>query len=284
MQARFVFTLIACLSFVHQTTAAPPTRDVVFASPDGHDLKLDLFLPDGVENPPLVVFIHGGGWKNGSYKRCLTPWLPDEGFALASISYRLSDVATFPAQIHDCKAAIRWLRARADEYGYDAKNIGVTGTSAGGYNVLMLGVTSGVEELEGTVGEHLDQSSAVQAVVDYYGPSDFVSRAKFQPHKTDQPEGGVYGLLGGPVLENLDLAKFASPITHITADDPPLMILHGEKDKTVLVRQGQIMADAYQSAGLEVTLKILPNAGHGGKSFFSGENRTAVVKFLKDRL
>lgn len=284
MRARLLPALIACLSFVNQTTAAPPTRDVVFASPDGHDLKLNLFLPEGVENPPLVVYVHGGGWKGGSYKRCLTPWLPNEGFALASIGYRLSDVATFPAQIHDCKAAIRWLRAHADEYGYDATNIGVTGTSAGGYNVLMLGVTSGVEELEGTVGEHLDHSSAVQAVVDYYGPSDFISRAKFQPHKTDQPEGGVYGLLGGPVLENLDLAKFASPINHITADDPPLMILHGTKDKTVLVRQGQIMADAYQKAGLEVTLKILPKAGHGGKSFFSGENRTAVVEFFKERL
>lgn len=272
------------LLFASMTVAAPPTRDVVFASPDGHDLKLDVFLPKEVENPPLVVFVHGGGWMKGSYKNCRTPWLKDEGFALASISYRLSDVARFPAQVHDCKAAIRWLRAHADVYGYDATRIGVAGTSAGGHLALMLGTTAGVEELDGTVGSHLDQSSTVQAVVNYFGPSDFVFRSKNQPSKTDKPGGGVYELLGGPVKQLTELAELASPITHVTADDPPLLTLHGDNDKTVFVDQAERVDAAYRAAGLDVRTVVLNGSGHGGNEFFSAENREAVVAFLRRQL
>lgn len=176
--------------------AEAPTRDVVFATVDGHELKLDLYLPKEVNDPPLVVFIHGGGWRNNSYKKCLTPWLTEHNVAVASIGYRLTDKATFPAQIHDCKAAVRWLRAHASDYGYDASRIGVAGTSAGGHLALLLGVTNGKQELEGEVGGHLEQSSSVQAVVDYYGPSDFLLRSKNQPIKTEPPDSPVNLLLG----------------------------------------------------------------------------------------
>lgn len=277
---------LVIISFVLCTVAqaAPPTRDIVFASPDGHDLKLNLFLPKSVENPPLVVFVHGGGWKNGSYKGVRTPWLVDEGFALASISYRLTDKAQFPAQIHDCKAAIRWLRAHADEYGYTAAKIGVVGTSAGGHLALLLGTSGEMAELEGKVGGNTDQSSRVQAVVDFFGPSDFVARVKTNPAKTEDPRGSVAKLLGGPVSENLEVARLASPINHISKDDPPLMILHGRKDETVAILQSDIMAKAYRAAGLGVTYRVLPDAGHGGRAFFRDEPRTEVVEFLRKNL
>lgn len=281
MKMPFYLILAMASSTCH---AAPPTRDVVYASPDGHDLKLNLFMPENVDNPPLVVFVHGGGWRAGSYKNVRSPWLDDEGFAFASISYRLTDKATFPAQIHDCKAAIRWLRAHADEYGYNAEKIGVLGTSAGGHLVLLLGTSGDMKELEGDVGGNVDQSSRVQAVVDCYGPSDFVARADINPAKTENPKGSVALLLGGPVSQKLDLAKLASPINHITADDPPLMVLHGKLDRTVAISQSDIMVEAYKSAGLDVTYRVLPEAGHGGKEFFEGEHRTAISEFFRKHL
>src|SRR5262245_52847203 len=151
-------------------------NDVVYAEADGQKLLLNLYLPkDAVaknaERPPLVVFIHGGSWRAGSYKSCSVEFLAEEGFAVASIEYRFTSVAIFPAQIHDCKAAIRWLRAGAEKYGYDATRIGVAGSSAGGHLAALLGTSGGVEDLEGSVGlkdgvgGNADQSSRVAAVV-----------------------------------------------------------------------------------------------------------------------
>jgi hypothetical protein len=133
--------------------------DLGVAEVDGHKLQLDLFVPAGMKKPPLVVYIHGGSWLRGNRKQPPVQWLTEEGFALASISYRFSDRAIVPAQIHDVKAAIRWLRAHQDKYVYGASRIGVCGTSAGGHLAVLLGASGGVKELEGNVGENLQQSS-----------------------------------------------------------------------------------------------------------------------------
>ena len=263
---------------------SPPVRDVIFATPDSHELRLDLFLPKGATNPPLVVFIHGGGWRNNSYKKCLTPWLTEHGFAVASIGYRLSDQAKFPAQVHDCKAAVRWLRAHADQYGYNADRIGVAGTSAGGHLALMLGVTGGVDELEGDVGGNSDQSSRVQAVVDYYGPSDFLLRSQNQPSKTEKPDSPVRQLLGVAASKDEELAKLASPAFHVTQGDPPILIVHGERDKTVFLDQSKRMVEEYGKAGLDVTLVVVPGAGHGGAAHFTPVYRKKVADFLNSHL
>ena len=149
-------------------------RDLEYANVDGESLQLDLYLPEKSETkPPLLVWIHGGGWTKGS-KSGINPIfirLTAEGYAAASIDYRLDGLTSHPKQIHDCKGAIRWLRANADKYGYDVTRIGVGGGSAGGHLVLLLGLSSGIEELEGDVGGNLDQSSQVHAVVDLFGPS-----------------------------------------------------------------------------------------------------------------
>ena len=133
------------------TSAATVIEDIQFAEIDGHKLLLDLHMPDE-SRPPLVVYIHGGGWKGGSRKSCHVKGLADHGFAVASISYRLTDQAIFPAQIHDCKGAIRWLRANADRLGYSVDRLVVTGSSAGGHLSALLGTSGGVRELEGEVG------------------------------------------------------------------------------------------------------------------------------------
>lgn len=265
-------------------TPAPTHANIVNAVVGGHELKLDLFLPRKVERPPLVVFIHGGGWRNNSYKKCLTPWLTDHGFAVASISYRLTDKAVFPAQIHDCKGAIRWLRAHAEKYGYDATRIGVAGTSAGGHLALLLGVTNGNRELEGQVGGHLDQSSRVDAIVDYYGPSDFILRSQNQPQKTEPPGAPVRALLGGPVRERMKRARLASPAFHVSTDDPPLLIIHGEKDTTVKLDQSERMLAEYRQRELSAELVIVPSAGHGGDAHFQPAYRERVAQFLRRHL
>lgn len=267
--------------------AEPAVRtlpDIVYAEVGEVKLLLDLYLPANKKDPPLAIFVHGGSWRAGTRKKCPVAWLAEEGYALASIDYRLSQQAIFPAALHDCKGAVRWLRGHADEYGYNAERIAMLGSSAGGHLALLLGTSGGLEDLEGTVGGHLQQSSRVQAVVDYYGASDFLLRGKLQPANTEQPSGNVYQLLGGAVSENLYRARQASGVTHVSPDDPPLLILHGLQDNKVNPYQAVRIYQAYQRAGLPVQFSLLPDSGHGGDEFYTGERRTQVLTFLDRHL
>ncbi|MCB1226057.1 MAG: alpha/beta hydrolase [Verrucomicrobiales bacterium] len=255
---------------------------LVYATlPDGKGLRLDLTIPRRIEKPPVVMFIHGGGWHSGSRKGNRLAWLTEHGYATASISYRLSDEAKFPAQIHDCKAAARWLRdpANQEKYGYDATKLVVAGTSAGGHLSALMGTSGGVTELEGDFGS-LEQTSRVDGVIDYYGPSDFILRSKNQPAKTEDPKGSVTLLLGGPVSANLELAALASPVTHVSKDDPPLLIFHGDADKTVYLDQSERLLSAYHELGLDATLQVVKGGGHGFKETPPNEHEQ-VLAFLK---
>lgn len=276
--------IIACLIIIWSFCFAwadesHKTEGVQFAAPGGVPLLMDIRMPADIESPPLVVWIHGGGWKGGSRKNVKIPWVVDHGYALASIEYRLSQEAVFPAQIHDCKGAIRWLRAHASDYGFNAEKIVVAGSSAGGHLVALLGTGGGVLALEGETGGHLDQSSSVQGVIDYYGATDFIHRSKTQPSKTEQSSGSVFGLLGGKVSENVELARLASPITHLDGGDPPFLILHGAKDKTVFVDQSENFHRACEEKGVAATLLIHQSGGHGWKTPMKGE-REAILDFL----
>ena len=257
-------------------------RDIVFAEVDGHRLMLDLYLPAVDSRPPLVVWIHGGGWRGGSRKSPKIEDVTKHGYALASISYRFTDKAIFPAQIHDCKAAIRWLRANADRYGYNADWIAVAGSSAGGHLALLAGVSGNVKELEGNVGDNLEQSSAVQAVIDYYGPSDFVLRGKTQPERAYTEKSGSFALLGGLRKGKVapEMEQFASPAHYVSEDDPPLLVFQGKADEVVLPDQSKRIVTRYAEAGLKSQLIELENAGHGGKQFFTDQNFETARKFL----
>ena len=243
-------------------------RDVEYAN-GGKALLLDMYLPKAQgQLLPVIVWIHGGGWRAGSKDLCSAMPLSGQGYAVVSINYRLTGEAPFPAQIHDCKAAIRWVRSHAREYGFDPDRVGVWGSSAGGHLVALMGTSGGVKELEGDVGGNLEQSSRVQAVCDFCGPASF-RREDFEDDQTVRVGNGlevVELLLGGPLKENGEKARLASPVEHASKDDPPFLIVHGEKDSVVPVKHGQLMAEALQKAGVEVTLRIVPGAGHGVSS------------------
>ena len=255
-------------------------KDIEFAKIKDHSLKLDLYLPEKAKESALVVWIHGGGWQKGSKNNCKVKWLTEHGYSVASISYRLSQIAKFPAQLHDCKGAIRWLRANSSKYGYKTNHIVVAGSSAGGHLAALIGTTSGNQRLEGDVGGNLNQRSSVAAIIDYYGATDFILRSKTQPSRANKIGSVVYNLLGGGADKKVELAKLASAAYHVTKDDPPLLIFHGDKDNTVLIDQSEAITKVYKSKGLSVQMNVLSGKKHGGADFYQGENRQRVLKFL----
>lgn len=261
--------------------------DLEYASGGHERQKLDLHLPAAGKGWPVVVWVHGGAWRAGDKKNLKFPLtLLDRGYAVASVNYRYSTQATFPAQIEDCKAAIRWLRANADCYGYDAGKIGVWGASAGGHLVALLGAAGDAKEFD--VGPSLDRSSRVQAVCDYFGPTDF-SKMDAQGGKGhDDPKSPESTLLGGPVQERPDAVARANPIAHTVAAKPgglpPFLIVHGLKDKTVPVGQSRLLLDALKAKGADAELVELPDDGHGGKGFETKETLDRVGAFFDEHL
>ena len=233
--------------------------------PNGHERqKLDLYVPSATKPLPLVIWVHGGGWRGGSKQGCRSLPFLEHGYAAASVGYRLSRHAVFPAQIEDCKAAVRWLRAHAREYNLDPERFAAWGSSAGGHLVALLGTSGEFKEFD--KGENLEVSSRVQAVVDCYGPTDFTQmRKQALPDATtnpDAPDSATAQLLGGPLPLNQDKAARANPITYASRDDPPFLIMHGNRDKLVPNQQSELLRDALQKGGVDVTLTLFDGAGH----------------------
>ncbi len=255
-------------------------RDIEYARVGDKRLLLDLYLPEKADGRlPVVVWIHGGGWRGGSKNACRALYLSGKGYAVASIAYRLTPEATFPAQIHDCKGAIRWLRANAKRYGLDPNRIGVWGSSAGGHLVALLGTSGGVKELEGNVGGNLEYSSGVQAVCDFCGPTTLTDRASLRTGESEDGPTAVVALLGGPIPRKEDLARQASPVTHVTKDDPPFLVVHGDQDNVVPIRQSELLAEALKKAGVEVTFHVARGSGHG----IQGKDIDAMVEAFFDK-
>ena len=241
--------------------------------------KLDVIVPKGDGPFPLVIWVHGGGWEGGSKEsNPVVAVLLDKGYAIAGVNYRLSKHAVFPAQIHDCKAAVRYLRANAAKYNLDPDRIGVWGASAGGHLVALLGTSCEVSELEGEVGIKTG-TSRVQAVCDWFGPTDLL---KLSPPQAK--ENAVTRLLGGAPAAKKALAMSADPITHITRDDPPFLIIHGTNDRLVPLSQSELLHAALKKANVETELVVLDGAGHGGKEFATEANRAKIVAFFDKHL
>jgi acetyl esterase/lipase len=254
--------------FVEGLTVPPRMTfvgDVLYGVADGKALLLDYLASDPrpATARPALVWIHGGGWeagdKRGGIAESLGPGLVRSGFVSLSINYRLSDQAKFPAQLHDVKAAIRWVRANADELGVDPERIGVWGHSAGGHLAALLGTTGDMPELEGMSGSP-GYSSRVQAVVAVSPPTDFLEIPAGWPHV--EPRRATSKLVGGPLKERGELVRLANPIAHIRPGAPPFLIIHGEDDDVVPVQQAVKLDEALVAAGNEATLVLLPEADH----------------------
>jgi acetyl esterase/lipase len=255
-------------------------RDLTYATVAGTALGLDLYLPIGAKHPPLVVYLHGGAWSAGS-KTQYPAFLVERGFAVASIDFRSTDAAPFPANVHDIKASIRFLRAKAKDYGYRTDRIAIAGASSGAHLAALVGVTNGDTALEGTEGEHLDQSSAVQAIVSWFGGSDLTTiLAQSTPFGLSVREPALKRLLGAAPDVVPELARQASPVFHVDAKDPPLFLLHGDQDRQMPINQLHELDAAYARAGLKAETLILDGVGHDAEPFFKGMPVDRVVDFL----
>ncbi|MFO1486848.1 MAG: alpha/beta hydrolase [Verrucomicrobiota bacterium] len=238
-------------------------RNLIYAEVDDHKLRLDLYRPKHIQRKlPVIIWLYGGGWRMGSKTICPLASYAAEQVAIVSIDYRLDDVAVFPAQIHDCKGAVRWLRANADRFNLDADHLGVFGISAGGHLAALLGTTEGNSEMEGTVGGNLGFSSKVQGVCAFYPPTD-LNRLVATPKQRNDAGHPVAMLIGGPVASHADAANFASPIFYVSSNAAPFFLLHGGADRLVPPEQSQLLHEALLRVGVESHLAIIPNKGHG---------------------
>jgi len=232
-----------------------------------------------------VVFFHGGSWRSGSKKTCHVGWLTHHGYAVASVDYRLSGQAKFPALAHDCKGAIRWLRANADKLGINAERICAAGASAGGLLSTLVGTSGEIKAIEGTIGGNLDQSSRVQSVLGMFCPTDLYYNATVEKERCDQPNCPLYQLLGGKPSERLDMAKLASSTAHVTKDDPPVILLYGTADKSLVKPlHGERLKARYDKAGLDATYQLIEGAGHGGPQYRDKERSKLILDMLQKTL
>jgi acetyl esterase/lipase len=297
--------LAPVVAFAQEKGARPPKsevkngvrieRDIPYV-PDGDpSQRLDLYLPEkGGDKPlPLLVWIHGGGWLGGSKGENPGAALTARGeYASASVEYRFSDKAVFPAQIQDCQAAVRFLRANASKYNVDPDHIGVWGASAGGHLVALLGTAGGAGAFP-KIGENRDTSDRVQAVIDLFGPADFTTvkaqaagdkRAKsiFNFDDTTNPYARLIGArIGG---ERPEAEKAVSPVTYVSKDDPPFLIVHGDADTLVPYAQGVELQAALRKSGVDAVLQPVPAAGHGGPAFTSPAANRLYQRFFDKHL
>jgi len=279
---------VVCAAVLPVRAATIPTgtavhRDLAYVEHGHARQALDLYLPKTGTRLPLILSIHGGAFRAGSKADDVPLEFLARGYAVASLNYRLSQHAVFPAQIEDCKAAVRWLRAHAAEYRLDPGRFASLGASAGGHLAAMLGTTGDTREFD--VGAHLDQSSRVQAVVDYYGPTDFLLMDAHrlpggQLHDpVDSPESQ---LIGGPIQSVPGKTARANPAKYVTRNAPPFLICHGDHDPLVPYHQSQVLEAALREAGVPVTFHTVVGGGHGG--FKDPRVGTLTVEFLERHL
>ncbi len=256
-------------------------RDLQYVQNGTAQQRMDLYLSGANRIAPLIVFIHGGGWKSGSKKDPPCQFLLESGYAVASIDYRLAPNSVFPAQLEDCKAAIRWLRANAGKYGYGKDPIGAWGISAGGHLAALLGTSANVGEFE-KVGQHKEYSSGVQAIVDWYGPVDLCSLLKRRMQMDplgDLKRTSIYQLFGKSILENSEDADAANPVKYISSNDAPFLIIHGDRDTVVPLDQSRLLYEALREKGISAELRIVHGGQHGGKAFENRELERIMIRF-----
>jgi acetyl esterase/lipase len=250
-------------------------KDIEYINYRGRPLRLDLYLPKEGGSFPIIVWFHSGAWKTLS-RSCVEQGVIDQvrrGYAVASVEYSLSMRAKWPAQLHEARAAVRWLRAHADEYALDPGKFIAWGMSSGGHIAAMLGASGNLPLLDGEEAEHAGFPCGVQAVVVWCAPADLAllkgnaSRAAAE-------------LLGGGKTVGPEQANAANPVTYVDAETPPFFIAHGDSDEVVNMEQGEMLFDALRDAGVRVEFKIYPHYGHADKRFNLRENMAEMEAFI----
>lgn len=282
-----LMSIAACGLQAGAAAAAPSVQaDVQYAtSAAGEPLRLDLYLPDSGAGAPLVVWVHGGGWENGNKSAMPLEPVIERGFAVASLDFSPASKAPFPGQVHEIKAAIRFLRAEAKQYGYDASRIAIAGASSGAHLAAVVGTSNGRTELEGTLGDHRSESSAVHAIVSYFAATNLTTiLAQSTPFGLGVREPALKRLLGALPKDAEPLARLASPVFQVDRNDPPLLLFHGDQDPQMPINQSHELDGAYKQQGLDAELIVVHGAAHGGNAFYSPENVQRVATFLSAQL
>ena len=280
--AALVLSVFPLVSDAGDSRALTVIRDIEYARVGDHVLKLDLHRPGKKPRSPLIVWVHGGAWRSGSKSNMPLAKLVEEGYAIASVDYRLSTQAKFPAQVHDIKAAIRFLRGHGDEWRLASKKILIAGDSAGAHLAALVGVSNGHSELEGDVGNDHSQSSKVQGIISFYGAANLTTiLSQSTPHGLKVRIPALESLLGGQPTNVADFAGLASPLFHVDRSDPPLLLFHGDQDPQMPINQSHEMHGAYRSVKAPVEFEVVHGAGHGGPKFYDPERLAVVRRFLR---
>jgi len=280
--AALVFSVFSLLSHAEDSRPSTVIRDIEYARIGEQVLKLDLHRPDKRSRSPLIVWVHGGAWRSGSKSNMPLTKLVEEGYAIASVDYRLSTQAKFPAQVHDLKAAIRFLRGHSHEWGIQSKKIVIGGDSAGAHLAALVGVSNDHAELEGEIGNDRSQSSDVQGIISFYGAANLTTiLSQSTPHGLKVRIPALELLLGGQPTNAVELARLASPVFHVDRLDPPLLLFHGDQDPQMPINQSHELHGAYRNVKAPVEFEVVHGAGHGGAQFYDAERLAVVKRFLR---
>jgi acetyl esterase/lipase len=284
--ALFLLILAGTNAIAQQATEGfTRTANIVYGTTPQRELKMDLYLPASAGNPPLLVWVHGGAWRSGDKESVPVMAFLEEGYAIASLDFRLSGEAMFPAQVHDIKAAVRFLRGSAESLGINATRIALLGASSGGHLVALAAVSHGDKSMEGGIGDFLGQSSAVQAIVSYFGASNLTSILdQSTPFGLNVRKPALDLFIGGQPEDRLELARRASPVFQVDSADPPLLLLHGDQDPQMPINQSHELHYAYQQQGVEVQFEVVHGAAHGGAAFYDAQRNAVVLDFLNRHL
>ncbi len=266
--------------------AGPSRSGIAYAEVNRKPQLLDLYLPQDQTAPvPLVVWVHGGAWRAGSRTQVpITPLL-EHGLAIASVDYRLSGEAAFPAQIHDINRAIDYLHIHAEKLGLDPERFSIAGSSAGGHLAALVGVSHGVAALSSPTPQTLatnPEPPQLKAIVSFYGASNLQTiLQQSTPHGLSVRVPALQLLLRGQPEQNPKLAKLASPVSHVDPNDPPLLLLHGDQDPQMPINQSHELEGAYRKAGCRVYFDVVHGGEHGGNKFFTQTQLNRVARFIK---
>jgi len=262
------------------------TANIRYADADPKQ-NFDLYRPAGVHGPvPLVIWIHGGGWWMGGKKNMELAWLCGHGYAIASLAYRFSQDSIFPAQVRDCNAAIWYIFQHAAKLGLDTGRIVLAGASAGGHLASLIGMSGNNSRQEFypyPLKGHRVPGVPIKGVINFYGPGDFYAfHGDGAGYKVDSLSSSVSRLLGASPLVRPDLAKWASPAAYVDKNDPPVLILHGDKDPIIHYYLAPLFYNVLRLAGVKARLVTVAGGGHGGPEFSDAQRQEKILSFLDE--